>query len=38
MRILRINNQTCDIDDDTSIGINLQSFSISDPDKRFVNN
>jgi len=38
MRILRINNQTCDIDDDTSIGINLQSFSISDPEKRFVNN
>ena len=38
MRILRINNESVDIDNDTSIGINFQSFSVADPEQRFISN
>lgn len=38
MRILRINNETVDIDDNTSIGINIQSFSVAEPEQRFISN
>jgi hypothetical protein len=37
MRLLRINNTDVHIDDDTAIGIDFQSYNVSEPGKRFVN-
>lgn len=37
MRLLRINNVDVDIDEKTAIGVNLQSYDIKTPGKRFVN-
>ena len=37
MRLLRINDIDVDIDDQTAIGVDLQSYDIKQPGKRFIN-
>ena len=37
MRIVKINNELIDIDDQTAIGIDLQAYDIKEPGKRKVN-
>lgn len=37
MRLLKINNITVDIDEQTAIGIDIQGYDIKEPSKRFIN-